>query len=350
MEPADSDIQGSDNYKLKRSGYEAMQAGDYVRSYYIFLELRILTPNDVDVTNFIAKTEEGLKSLAFFVDETEGLTQNIVNNSAVFSIPSAEGGRAVLRIKSLALGQDSSYAAEFELAVFDEYHKPAFGVKAPLAKCLPVEIGGIQKTTAILNAIDRGDSSLGYKPIWQNFDAAGRGSVPAANQVILDIPYEDFLLAAEAGLLGDASDKGGTSDRGGASNRGVINIVTLYDASKRLGKYGYIAEVFTADIVRTVTEPVMMLSWVLFAVIIGVRYRVQKRRSHYAVLFMFFVLPLVFNAIVHLWRYISNNVVIASIVMLGNAAAFVINVGSATVVFVICIYILAIQKPQIYGD
>jgi hypothetical protein len=58
---------------------------------------------------------------------------------------------------------------------------------------------------------------------------------------------------------------------------------------------------------------------------------------------MFVVLPLVFNAIVNLWRYISNNIVIVSIVTLGNTASFAISIGTAVAVFLLCIYLLAIQ-------
>jgi hypothetical protein len=326
IEPSADDIRAHEHYQVKRDGYAAMIAEDWVRAYYIFLELQLLTPNDPDLENFIARCEEGIQSIAFFTDEVS-MTSPLLKTDAVFSVPRIEsGGRLVFRAESLSLFNDAAYALNVEILGFDALRRPVYSIAVPYARITPVTIGGRARSVVYMRALDRHDKNLRWEPKWEGQhegDAAGNA------ELVIDISYEDILIACEA----EVSDTN-------------YRFASLHAAGKRLSDYGFVPEVFSVIEIRSISEPLMMLPFSIFAVIIGWRYRVRSRRARYALFPMLIVLPLVFNTLVHLCRHLNNSLATWAVLTLSQPVAVIANIAGTAILFITAILVLAYQKDR----
>jgi hypothetical protein len=323
FEPSDEDIRAHDHYRIKRDGYEAMIAEDWIRAYYIILELQLLTPNDPDLPKFKAKCEEGIQSIAFFTDEVV-MTSPYLRQDAVFSVPRIEaGGRLVFRAESLSTFSDTAYALNVEILGFDASRRPLYRVSAPYARIVPVTIGEQAKSVVYMRALDRHNKNLRWEPVWE-----GRHEAAADNAgLVMDIAYEDILTINEA-------NTGGTDYR----------FLNLYAAGARLANYGFVPEVFTVLEIRSISEPLMLLPLSILAIITGWRYRVRTRRARYAFFPMLAALPLVLNALVRLCRHLNHSFAVWAALTVSLPVSIALSAAAIALLFIISIIILAYQK------
>jgi hypothetical protein len=311
-------------YNLKRSGYEAMNSGDWIRAYYIFQELLALTPDDPDAANFFTASEKGTRETAFFIDEM-GLSLGEILTGAVFSLPAVigdtfPGSRGVLRFSSLSSSSDYAYGTDLEFMSFDGQSRPLVSLRAPYAKLLPITLDGKPQVLVLMRALDRHDKNRRWEPEWL------LGGGPAANaQLVLDLSFEDFLLLSRI--------------RQGLPN---LQIDELFAASKVLGAAGYVPEVFQAELLNRLGTALFFLPMAITALIIGWRYRV-KNRSRYFFVLLLPVLPVVFNGLAFLYRTALNTLGIWLILALGFPIALGIFIAAMAVSFFVSLIILAAQ-------
>jgi hypothetical protein len=335
LEPNSREVQSVRLYRLKNAAYEAMIAGDWIRGYYLFKELLDLTPKDPDVINFLNECEQGLEETAFFIDES-GMTLGEILSGAVFSVPrrtSAETpyGRMILQIRSLAVSPDFSYGTGVELLVFDGEGELENRLEARYAKILPRTLGGQKRVLLLLRALDRNNKNRRWEPVWAGpgqpggirYD--GGGLDLGDTQVMLDIPYEDFLLSTQV-------------------RRGVDNffIGELFAAESTLGAYGYVPQVFAAEILSRFAEPLYFLALLILILIIGWRYR-ALRRPRYLVIPMLFILPLVFDGVIRIYRAAMNILGIQLILSLSFVPALMVIFAGAVFFFIVFLIGLACQ-------
>jgi hypothetical protein len=326
FEPSEADVRAHDNYQTKREGYEAMIAEDWIRAYYIFIELRQLTPNDPDLEKFIAKCEEGIRSVAFFADEV-AMTSPLLKTDAVFSVPRIEaGGRTVIRTGSISLFGDAAYALNIEILGFDALRRPVYSITAPYAKIIPVTIGGRARSVIYMRVLDRQNKNLRWEPVWEGLHEGARDS---GAELVIDMAYENIIIACESEIT-DTN----------------YRFASLHAAGERLANYGFIPEVFSVLEIRSIAEPLMLLPLSILAVIIGWRYRVKTRRARYVLAPMLVVLPIVFNTLVHLCRHLANLLAIWAVLSLSLPAAIAVSVALTAGLFIIAIISLAYQKEH----
>ncbi|GHV24661.1 hypothetical protein AGMMS4952_00680 [Spirochaetia bacterium] len=315
-------------YNTKRQGYEAMVSNDWIRAYYIFRELSEQTPADPDVVKFLAESTRGITNLAFFVDELSGgIGENLTG--AVFSIPLipsglSPGGRVVMRADSLITYPDYSYAIGLEAAAFDGSNKPLFAVKAPYAKLIPLTIREKPRLVILLQALDRNDETRRWKPVW---DGSGRSEL-GESQIALDTTYEQFLWLSKA-----------------RRQVGSLFFTDLLAMGKDFGSYGYIPQVFQAEIIRRIAEPVILLPLTIFAIIIGWRFR-AKKAPRYLGFPMLIIIPLVFNGVVQLIRGLTGVLGLWLLLSLGFSPAIAIFIAGSLLLFILSLIILASQKGE----
>jgi hypothetical protein len=330
LEPNSRELRSYSLYRLKRDGYEAMVSGDWIRAYYIFQELASLSPADPDVANFLALSEKGTLSIAFFSDEIEFPMGDIITG-AVFSIPAmfparpgpaaSAPGRVVLRLASLSTTADSSYGIGLELLSFDSVGRFSYRVEAPYAKILPITVGGKARTLMLLRVLDREDRNRRWEPVWSGPDAPDTNSV----QIVLDTSYENFLLLSKARRRVES-----------------FFIGDLFAMGQSFGDYGYIPQVFQAEIMRRISEPVVLLPLAVLAIVAGWRFR-AKRRPRYLAFPMLLILPLVFQGIIHYTRSLFNSLGILLILSLGFSAALFAFFAGVLCFFIIALILLAAQ-------
>jgi hypothetical protein len=319
-------------FRLKQSGYEAMVSGDWIRAYYIFQDLRELSPGDPDAANFFAKSEAGTKEAAFFVDEMELAVGEIVTGP-VFSLPveNAGGrpGRGVLRFSGLSTFPDYAYGLGLEYIGVDGEARPVSRLEAPYAKILPIRIGGQPKTLILLRALDRHDPNRRREPLWAADPVqppSPENSASGDTRLLLDLSYEDFLLLSRV--------------RRGLDN---LRMGELFAAARNLGNLGCLPQVFEAEMINRLAGPLFFLPMAILAITIGWRFR-AKKRPRYLFIPMLPILPLVFNGLVHLYRNVLNTTAIWLVISAGFFTSLVIFITALTLLFILSLIFLAAQR------
>jgi len=292
-------------FALKLEGYQAMNTGDWIRAYYIFQELTELSPDDPDAKNFLAASEIGAKETAFFIDEME-LALGEVLTGAVFSLPivnNEETGRAVLRFSSLTTSDDVAYGMGFEYMSFDLDSNLTASVISRYAKITPFFLNDTPQIMILMHALDREDENSSYNSEYLYGETQG---VKNPGGLLLDITFEDLLLLSEI--------------RHGLTN---LQMGDLFNAAKISGNAGYIHQIFQAEILNRLGSALFFLPMAIFVIVIGWRYRAMKR-PRYLFAIMLFVLPVVFNGFVFLYRSVFNTLGIWLVLSMGFAGALTI--------------------------
>jgi hypothetical protein len=297
-------------YLLKKSGYEAMISGDWIRAYYIFQEHAAKSPNDPDTKRFLAQCEIGTKEIAFFMDEIK-VTLGDIQNNVILSLPVVEngllGGRSVIRIASLSTTPDVAYGTNIEYMAFDARSRLLSSLSAPNVKILPITIEGRRQVHVLMRALDRYSSAERSEPVWHIRNANSRH--PDEAQLIFDMPYETFLEVVKL--------------RQGLES---LRINELFTAAEMADKAGYIPQVYEAEILNRFGSCLFFLPMTIIAIAMGWYFR-ARRRPRYIFVPLLPVFPLVFNGIVILYR--------KAISVLGASLVFAVGYSKAVVTLIV---------------
>jgi hypothetical protein len=328
LEPNNQEKRTYSLYHRKRDAYNALVSEDWIRAYYIFRELSGLTPDDPDVDNFLSISEAGVQEQAFFIDEMDMAIGEILNG-AIFSLPRLPSGRIVVRFASLSNFRDFSYALGVEVLGFTGGGSLAYRVEAPYGKIHPLTMdpggGGTGRTVLLLRALDRENEKQRWEPRWEReAGEAGQEELGSA-LLVLDIEYDTFLLSAEA--------------RRGLSN---LSIDDLLRGAKKLGTRGHIPELFQAEALHRLGEPLMFLPFAIAAVIAGWRLRALKR-PRYMGIPMLGIIPLVFSALFAAFRAAVHNTGSLLVLSLPFSLALGILIAASLLCFIVSLIVLAGQ-------
>jgi len=308
------------NYRLKREGYEALVGGEWIRAYYIFLELLGLTPDDPDAARYFAVSENGLKNIAFFSDEVSLNLETTLRGTAGVVISSPlDYGRVVLRVNSLSVFTDVAYGIESEIMAFDINGHPLWSMEVPYTKILPLTLDSGQSLSILLRALDRAGKTDPKEPKITVFGQ----SFPTNSEIVLPISWDTFLLLSNL-------------------HRGLsaLSPLELRAAAVNLAACGYLPEVFEAELLQRFVKPLFLLPLGILAVALGWRYRAVKRARFIAIP-MLAVLPVVFNGAVYFGRGWLNDLGILSIITFGfNTTAIIFGAG-IVVLFIFSLILLA---------
>jgi hypothetical protein len=316
-------------YRLKQDGYNAMLEQDWISAYYTFKELSALTPDDPDVEHYLEDSTRGLAEVAFFIEEID-LALGEVSRDPVFSLPadSEDGGRIVARFASMALLPDYAYVWEPELIAVDKNGLFRYRVRSDYGKIIPVSINAHEaepreQTAVLLRALDRTDNGKRREPVWT--DEAGETVDSGAAQVLVDLDFDSFALLS-----------------GALSGPEGLGLRELFDAEKALSGCGYVPEVFRAEILRRLSEPLFFLPLSVLALFLGWRFRARKK-PRYVYLPMLGVLPLVFYHASLFLRSVFNNLSIWLSLSAGFPAALIWFMAASALCFILALVVLAAQ-------
>ena len=324
LAPTDRESRAFTIFRLKRDGHEALIGREWIRSYYIFLELMAIAPEDPDVAKYLSLSETGAKQVAFFIDEIE-LNLGKILTGAIFSLP-YDDGRLVMRIASLSTFSDSAYGIGTEIMAFDRDGRPLWSMEAPFTKIMPLAIDSGYGVTVLLRALDRENKAVQWEPKFVSMGQREPGQRTAGStEISLKLSWENFLLLSNVrrGLTG-------------------LSPGELRRAAENLANCGYLPQVFEAELLQRFTGPLLLLPLGILSLVIGWRYR-ALRRPRYMNIFMLGILPLVFNGVVQYCRGLLNNLGIMAVVSMGfSAAAICFGVGTIVLLF-LSLIILAAQ-------
>jgi hypothetical protein len=175
-----------------------------------------------------------------------------------------------------------------------------------------------------MRALDRRDPNLRREPSFTARDETVYR--PEQAQVILNVSYETFLMLSRMrqGLPG-------------------FQFWELFDASRIAADYGYISQVFEAEILNRLGSCMFFLPMAVIIVLIGLRLR-AKTRSRYISVLMLPVLPVVFNGLTHLYRTVFNTVGISLILAVGYSTALTLFIVILVFAFIISLVLLTAHR------
>jgi hypothetical protein len=328
-EPTSREIQAYNNFRLKRDGYEAMLGGEWIRAYYIFIELLDLTPTDPDVARYLAISEEGVNRSAFFIDEIE-LTLGQILTGAIFSLPlesnrpaaygrQGSASRLIMRVSSLSTAPDCAYGIDTEIMAFDRDGRPLWNMHIPYIKILPYNLETGPALSIFLRALDRKDQSVYWAPEITSFGPI----IPGNSEITVPISWDSFLLLANV--------------RRGISG---LSAVDLRRAAETLGSCGYLPQVFEAELLERFIRPLLLLPLGILVIAIGWQYRALKR-PRYMGIPMLGILPVVFKGLIHFCRDVLDNLGIWAVVTFGFTIAAILFATAIVISLVLSLIILA---------
>lgn len=331
--PDEQEVAAHRLFLVKRSGYEALQSGEWVRAYYIFDTYLKAVPDDSEAPLFLVQSERGAAKEAFFLDEaTYSLGQ--VYSEVLFSLPSSGGGRDLLFAQRLNWFRDAAYVEGLTAASYAPTGRRLWAVTARYAKLVPLSVAGVlpskgvaadaDRSVLLLVALDREDGSKRIVPSFVDSVAPG----DADNRLLLQASFEDLGLAAEA-------------RRDSAS----LSLVELDRASDRLEPLGFRSELFKAESLQRLTDPFTFLWVSVFALAFGWRLR-SRARIGFALLPVMIVLPFVVDVPLQAIRRVSGMLSVAAVISLPYAVAMPLTLVAEGLLFAASLVFLAGQRAE----
>ena len=323
--PSEGEVRAFNNFRLKREGYEAMLGGEWISAYFLFHELLELSPDDPDAIRYFALSEEGVKGVAFFVDELE-LSLGHILSGAIFSLPLPEEpdqhvpqGRLVIRASSLSTALDYAYGIDSEMMAFDRNGQLLWSMTVPYIKFLPVSLDSESAVTVFLRALDRYNQNVHWYPEITVFGQV----VPGNSEITLPISWDSFLLLSNV--------------RRGLS---ILSTSELRGAADNLGNCGHLPAIFETELLARFARPLFLLPFSIFIIGFGWQYRAMKR-PRYMGLPMLVILPVVFSAAIHFSRSLLNNIAVMTIVTFGFATATIFFGIGIVILLVLSLIVLS---------
>jgi hypothetical protein len=182
-------------------------------------------------------------------------------------------------------------------------------------------VQGKHRLVVLMQALDRYNETVRWEPAWDGPSPPGPEDAPIA----LEATYEDFLRLSQARRRVDS-----------------LLLGDLLAMSRDFGNYGYMPQVFQAEIIRRVFGPVTLLPFSILAIIIGWRFR-AKTKPKFLGFPMLALIPLVFNGGTQLLRGVFNILGLGLLLHLGFSPAIGIVIGGSLVFFVLMLISLAAQ-------
>jgi hypothetical protein len=170
----------------------------------------------------------------------------------------------------------------------------------------------------LTHALDRHDEKNNYDSEWLLGERIPGG-------IILNVSYNDLMLLSYV--------------RFGLAN---LQINELFLASKDLGNYGIVTQIFEAEILNRLGSILFFLPMSIIIITFGWRYRVKKRPRYFFVI-MLPILPVVFHGFVFMYRSVINLLGIYLVLSFGFSLALVAFIVTIVIFMFISLVVLASQ-------
>lgn len=231
-------------YKRKLDGYTRFQEGDYLEAYKIYLELAAENPDDEETKTYLARSTEGLSSIAFFLEElNEAFSRSDVRQ---FAISRAGPGSNIAKISSsrASASDDAVYFSDLSLSISGDTRVI---LSAPYAR--------LHGNTLILRAIDRVKPHLVWEPDYE----AGKVAGDPGFAITVPFTQEDAELAL---ILSGAPED--------------IPLMDLFTSVDKAQEIGIDSKPLLAELGARAAYPFAVIMLVLIGAGLGVRFKPRE--------------------------------------------------------------------------
>ena len=189
-------------YARKLAGYRYFQEGDYLEAFRIYAELSADHPDDADVKNYLAKSEEGLLQVAFYLQDDAKAFGRSDERGFDLAVET-EDGTARLAAERVSVGVDGLY---FRDATYERSGPDPVKILVPNAR--------LSGDVLIVRAVDRDKPDIVRLPVYAEGGPGGTGPYAvrtpftedqATRYLGLKDAPEDIQLSLLVGGLDDAA-------------------------------------------------------------------------------------------------------------------------------------------------
>jgi hypothetical protein len=313
-------------YRQKREGYAAIHDSNWLQAYHIFADLITKTSADPDVENFLALSMQKTEGLAFFIDKRDITLGTMVPNP-LFSLPTGtQNIRAVIRMTVLSVFSDCAYGRNVELFLFDQEYTLIGTITSPFCRLSPQKTDTGERLLVMMRAISS-ETNEQFDPAitWFNKDRKTQELFDNM-QILFNINYQNFILL--------------TNIRHGMDS---LLLTDLFSARKTCGEYGYITQVFQAEIMYRIFSLIVFLPAAVITIVLGWRLR-AKKKPFFIGIPMLFVLPFVFQVIIRVYQRVLNTLCIWSVTSLGFTMSAILFALGSVLLFFLSLLLAAFQR------
>jgi len=229
-------------YRRKLEGYARYQEGDYLGAYRLYTELAADNAADEDVKTYLARSAEGLSTIAFFIEEDERAFSRSDERPLSIVLTGPGGDKASLSASRAAASEEAVYFRDLSLALGGD---PAVRVEAPFAR--------LHGRTLVLRAVDRLRPDLVWEPRYVS--AVGSGNDPG---YAITVPFDQEDAATALRLSGAPEDID------------LALLATGIDDAERMGIDG---QPLLAELAGRAAYPFAVLMLVLIGAGLGIRFK-----------------------------------------------------------------------------
>lgn len=283
-----SEIKYSGDFELasvfnrKMEGYNAYIRADYLESYYIFNELKILQRNpDPDVKRYLELSRKNLEKQYFFFDECEDLQRYETVSNLYFVIKHEDKSCEVYFAKGVTdlkkQGNLVRFLRDFSVTYFDGSGTFVKQLSVPYAKMLSVDssffnrsqrekwsldnsetLQGVKYVPYILLSSVNRESNVGISKPAYKYATGREADAEECSYLVVPMNFADF------GKIAEASN--------GAENMDLFSLMSFVRIAS---KYGYSTEVFNMILQEKILYPLSLLLLLLLFANMAWNYRIS---------------------------------------------------------------------------
>lgn len=245
-------------FKNKQQAYEAMQAGNFIKAYYSFLQIKndLLksdeSKKDTELEHFLNLAKTNLECNTFFYDEIENIPAFTINKNISFSVFNSPEANSKIHIYGIARTIDKKnneiYLMNTEYSYY-ENNCLKYSILIPYSKLKKLENNGGKDSVMLqIRPVDRNVFNNDVEP------KVITGTLPPENSynIILPMSLDDFNLIETASL-----------------SPAEIKLSSLYYFSVIAEKYGFTKAAYLREIVFRLAKPMLLLIISIAAVILA---------------------------------------------------------------------------------
>ena len=318
-------------FRKKREAYRTLIRGDNIEAYYQFMEIAAISDVaalDPDVSKFLAIASKRVADQCFFIEEVENLRRFESYNNVYFAIPHEDGSRDVIYIRGITPIKNSGglvqYLRGFTLFTFSKEGKFERSVFVPYAKMLSQRTNSFDENEKLrfeikdsyknvpylmLECISKNNRNGRISPVFE-YDAeyAKKNEPFLGNYFVLSLSLSDFNLLCSA--------------TGGSKK---MNLLSLIKFLPKATGFGYSFEVYNSDFIYRLTYPLILLICCIFLACMAWNYRLKDEQLFkFKWIFFMPLLTAILYFVLECGLYLCKMLDYALVIMLGNAAIYVI--------------------------
>ncbi|PKL07725.1 MAG: hypothetical protein CVV51_12630 [Spirochaetae bacterium HGW-Spirochaetae-7] len=249
LNPSAENVRAAALYGRKLEGYKRFQEGDYLEAFRIYSELAVENRDDDEVRTWLARSEEALATVAFFIEEDEQAFAR--SDERPFSMTVSGSGAWTMRL-SASRAAISEEAVYFRDLVLTRTGTGPLSVSSPFAR--------LHGNLLVLKAINRVDARVLGSPTYDSVTPAGGARQGEGNTLRLSFDQNDAATVLR--LSGDPAD---------------IPLALLATGTDDAQRFGLEVEPLRAELASRAAYPFSVLMLALIGAGLGIRFKSTEK-------------------------------------------------------------------------